>query len=227
MAWASTQTKTKNETAMCVILVCPENVRPKPEVLYACHEANPHGAGVAWREGGRVRWEKNLGPGQLLKLLRELNGEIVIHFRWASVGGVDPRLCHPFPITPKASISLTGMAEALLFHNGTWGGYVDALERLEQHRKAPLPTRPMSDSRAAALVVHTTGPDSLQRLPGRWVWMHRDETRLYGDWENFEGMRVSNTYFLHRLKRKATRPTKPPVKCGPLQQPNLRHADQW
>ena len=227
MARASTQTKTKNETAMCVILVCPENVRPKPEVLYACHEANPHGAGVAWREGGRVRWEKNLGPGQLLKLLRELNGEIVIHFRWASVGGVDPRLCHPFPITPKASISLTGVAEALLFHNGTWSGYVDALERLEQHRKAPLPTRPMSDSRAAALVVHTTGPDSLQRLPGRWVWMHRDETRLYGDWENFEGMRVSNTYFLHRLKRKASRPTKPPVKSGPLQQPNLRHADQW
>jgi hypothetical protein len=227
MARASTQTKPKNETAMCVILVCPENVRPKPEVLYACHEANPHGAGVAWRKGGRVRWEKSLGPGQLLKLLRELNGEIVIHFRWASVGGVDPRLCHPFPITPKASISLTGMAEALLFHNGTWGGYVDALERLEQHRKAPLPTRPMSDSRAAALVVHTTGPDSLQRLPGRWVWMHRDETRLYGDWESFEGMRVSNTYFLHRLKRKATRPTKPPVKCGPLQQPNLRHADQW
>jgi len=227
MARASTQTKPKNETAMCVILVCPENVRPKPEVLYACHEANPHGAGVAWREGGRVRWEKSLGPGQLLKLLRELNGEIVIHFRWASVGGVDPRLCHPFPITPKASISLTGVAESLLFHNGTWGGYVDALERLEQHRKAPLPTRPMSDSRAAALVVHTTGPDSLQRLPGRWVWMHRDETRLYGDWESFEGMRVSNTYFLHRLKRKATRPTKPPVKCGPLQQPNLRHTDQW
>ena len=227
MAWASTQTKPKNETAMCVILVCPENVRPKPEVLYACHEANPHGAGVAWREGGRVRWEKNLGPGQLLKLLRELNGEIVIHFRWASVGGVDPRLCHPFPITPKASISLTGVAEALLFHNGTWSGYVDALERLEQHRKEPLPTRPMSDSRAAALVVHTTGPDSLQRLPGRWVWMHRDETRLYGDWESFEGMRVSNTYFLHRLKRKATRPTKQIAKCGPLQQPNLRHADQW
>jgi len=227
MARASTQTKPKNETAMCVILVCPENVRPKPEVLYACHEANPHGAGVAWREGGRVRWEKSLGPGQLLKLLRELNGEIVIHFRWASVGGVDPRLCHPFPITPKASISLTGVAESLLFHNGTWGGYVDALERLEQHRKAPLPTRPMSDSRAAALVVHTTGPDSLQRLPGRWVWMHRDETRLYGDWESFEGMRVSNTYFLHRLKRKATRPTKPPVKCGPLQQPNLRPTDQW
>ena len=50
---------------MCVILICPETVRPKPEVLYACHEANPHGAGVAWREGGRVRWQKNLSTGEL------------------------------------------------------------------------------------------------------------------------------------------------------------------
>ena len=196
---------------MCVILVCPENVRPKPEVLYACHDANPHGAGVAWRESGRVRWEKNLGPGQLSKLLRRLEGEIIAHFRWASVGGIDPRLCHPFPVTPKASISLTGMAEAVVFHNGTWSGYADALMRLEQHRTVPLPVSPMSDTRAAALVVHTTGPDVLKKLPGRWVLMHAEETRLYGPWEAWGGMKVSNTFFLSRLRmaqarRKATQP---------------------
>ena len=50
---------------MCVILVCPKDVRPSSSVLYACHDANPHGAGVAWRENGKVRWVKNLGPGKL------------------------------------------------------------------------------------------------------------------------------------------------------------------
>ena len=191
---------------MCVILVCPKNVRPSRDVLYACHAANPHGAGVAWREGGRVRWEKNLGPGKLSALLPKLEGEVVIHFRWASVGGVDGRLCHPFPITPKAHISLSGAAESVLFHNGTWGGYADALMRLEQHRGEPIPTRPMSDTRAAALVVHTTGPDTLQRLPGRWVWMNSQQTQLYGQWEQWSGMQVSNSHFIHHIKRPSLRP---------------------
>jgi predicted glutamine amidotransferase len=166
---------------------------------------------VAWREGGRVRWQKNLSTGELIALLKKLEGEVVIHFRWASVGGVDARLCHPFPVTPKSSVSLSGMAESVLFHNGTWSGYVDALMRLEQHRKEPLPTSPMSDTRAAALVVHTTGPDALNKLPGRWVWMNAKETQLYGAWEDWRGMQVSNTHFVPRLKtaqarRKATQP---------------------
>jgi hypothetical protein len=101
---------------------------------------------VAWREGGRVRWQKNLNTGETLRLLKKLDGEVIIHFRWASVGGIDPRLCHPFPVTPKASTSLSGMAESVLFHNGTWSGYEDALKRLAQHRKEPVPVAPMSVS---------------------------------------------------------------------------------
>ena len=73
---------------MCVILVCPPKVRPAAATLYACHAANPHGAGVAWRENGKVRWLKNLGPGKLMMKFKELPpGEVVVHFRWASVGG--------------------------------------------------------------------------------------------------------------------------------------------
>jgi hypothetical protein len=187
---------------MCVILVCPENVRPSKSVLYACHDANPHGAGVAWRKNGRVRWEKNLGPGKVMLLLKELPpGEAVIHFRWASVGGVDPRLCHPFPVTKRANLSLSGTADTVLFHNGTWSGYVDALLRLEEVRKAPRPKSPMSDTRAAALVTHTTGPDVLNKLPGKWVWMDARETKLYGHWQTWRGMHVSNTHFVGRLAR--------------------------
>jgi len=192
---------------MCVILVCPPKVRPAIATLYACHAANPHGAGLAWREGGRVRWQKNLGPGKLMMKLKELGpeGEIVVHFRWASVGGVDPRLCHPFPITPKAPISMTGAADAVLFHNGTWGGYEDALIRLEE-AGAELPRAPISDTRAAALVVSATKVDVLHRLPGKWVYMGAAETKLFGEWQTWGGMRVSNTYFLPRLRRKPVQP---------------------
>ena len=63
----------------------------------------------------------------------------------------------------------------------------------------------MSDSRAAALVVHTTGEDVLDRLPGRWVWMGSEQTRLFGPWEDWQGMRVSNTHFVHRLRNAQAR----------------------
>lgn len=197
---------------MCVILVCPPDMRPPKSVLYACHDANPHGAGLAWREHGKVRWLKNLGPGKLMLKLKELgkSGEVVIHFRWASVGGVDPRLCHPFPVTPKASISLSGAAESVLFHNGTWGGYVDAMLRLAERTGVPLPSGPMSDTRAAALLVNATQPDVLERLLGKWACMSASETKLYGPWQTWGGMQVSNTYFLSRLRRKPTAPLSRP-----------------
>ena len=53
--------------------------------------------------------------------------------------------------------------------------------------------------------AHTTGPDALQKLPGRWVWMNATETRLFGPWEQWEGMQVSNTFFVPRLRAAKSR----------------------
>ena len=66
---------------MCVILVCPENVRPDRATIDACHAANPHGAGVAWRENGEVRWSKGLDPDEVERLIGDLPGEIIISLR--------------------------------------------------------------------------------------------------------------------------------------------------
>ena len=182
---------------MCVILVCPENVRLDRATLDACHEANPHGAGVAWREDGEVRWMKGLDPGELVTLIARLPGEIVIHFRWASVGEVTPKLCHPFPVSAKATTRLTGHARAVLFHNGTWSGWRETLKRMPRHR---MPDGLLSDTRVAASMVDLCGMDVLDRLPGRWVLFERDFTELYGDWRDWREMRASNLGFLHELR---------------------------
>ena len=97
---------------MCVILICPGGVRPDRPTLEACHETNPHGAGLAWRQGGEVRWLKGLDVPRLASLLPRLPGEVVVHFRWASVGDVAPALCHPFPVTRAATTRLSGRAIA-------------------------------------------------------------------------------------------------------------------
>lgn len=181
---------------MCVILVCPKNVRPDRVTLDACHKANPHGAGVAWREDGEVRWFKGLAPDDLEILIPELPGEIVIHFRWASVGEVTPRLCHPFPVTRLATTRLSGHARAVLFHNGTWGGWERTLARMPRRELSG----PLSDSRIAACLVDCCGVDALDRLPGRYVFFERDFTLLFGRWERFHGMQVSNLGFTHALR---------------------------
>jgi len=190
---------------MCVILVCPPDVRPGIEILNACHFANPHGAGVAWREKSEVRWAKNLGPQEVAKLLPRIDGEVVIHFRWASVGGVDPKLCHPFPVDRLASTKLKGSARRVLFHNGTWGGFKAALTYLEREQERKI-GGPISDSRVMALLVdHVGNPKMLKEVDGRFVLFTARETKLFGDWRQWGGMRCSNIGFVYELER-ANRP---------------------
>ena len=178
---------------MCVILVCTEKTRPDSETIAACHRSNPHGAGVAWREDGVIRWSKGLEPDEVEDLIADLPGEIVIHFRIASVGEVTPKLCHPFPVTACATTRLTGNARAVLFHNGTWGDWRETLRRMPRHHR---PDGLLSDTRVAASLVDLCGMDVLDRLPDRWVFFDRDFTELYGNWREWQGMRASNLYFL-------------------------------
>ena len=119
----------------------------------------PTPTGRGWLGGrtDKVRWMKNLDVDDVEALLAELDGEVVIHFRWASVGGVDADLCHPFPVTRWAKTDLFGEADTVLFHNGTWSAYDEALRRLRQEHGKRLPRGPMSDTRAAALCVHAHG----------------------------------------------------------------------
>ncbi len=186
---------------MCVILVCPPQVRPGPEVIEACHAANPHGAGVAWRQGGAVRWKKSLGPQEVGKLVGELEGEIVVHFRWASVGGVEPGLCHPFPVNRGASTKLEGEAGRLLFHNGTWSGHKSALEFVEKKQGRTV-ARPLSDTRVIALLIdHLRDSTILQHIDGRFALFGPKATKLYGGWRTWGGMRVSNLGFVYEMER--------------------------
>lgn len=191
---------------MCVILVCPPDVRPDRATLDACHQANPHGAGVAWREGGMVKWLKGLEPDELEPLVARLPGEVVIHFRWASVGEVSPRLCHPFPVTGTANTRLSGQARAVLFHNGTWRKWRETLRLMPKDR---LAGGLLSDSRVAASLVDLCGIEALQQLPGRYVVFDHGFTERFGDWHPWGGMQVSNLGFTQELplRKRASGPS--------------------
>ena len=184
---------------MCVVLICPPKQRPDLTILRACHAANPHGAGVAWREKRQIHWKKALTPGELNHLITQVTGEVIIHFRWASVGGVEPLLCHPFPVTAAAELGYEGLCKSVLFHNGTWSNWEETQEVIGEL------DGPMSDSRAVAALVHHKGSKLLKKLPGRWAVMTAKEIELFGDWQPWRGFLVSNTSFLPYLTASAGR----------------------
>ena len=174
---------------MCVIIHCPNGKRPKRKTLDACAAHNPHGAGVAWRKRGVVHYRKGLDNDELEPLIHSLDGDIVIHYRWASVGKPDPKLCHPFPITPSAPTHLHGKTDRVLFHNGTWRSWQDALKYLP---KSSMKRGLVSDTRVAAATINYSGVGALNKMAGKWVVYDSHTTTRYGHWEKMSGMHFSN-----------------------------------
>lgn len=180
---------------MCVILICPPQVRPSEEVIRQCWQSNPHGAGIAWRENGEVRWRKTDDIDELMALSETKRGEIVLHFRIASVGRVCAELRHPFPVEKASPLSDSGKAKAVLFQNGTWGGWREALDRAAR-KGHKVPAGEMSDARAAAWLCSIYGKDYIRSCgASRWVFFGAHATSYFGDWHKLSGILYSNLYW--------------------------------
>ena len=180
---------------MCVILIAPPKARPELSTLEACARANPHGGGIAWRAGGLVHYRKTDDVGEIHDLAHRAKGEIVIHFRIASIGGVCPELRHPFPVTTRAALSDAGTAKAVLFQNGTWSDWRHAVAEAEAEGHKP-PVGRMSDARAAAWLTHIHGDDFLAELePSRWVLYGSKETTVLGRWHQRGRFQFSNLHW--------------------------------
>ncbi len=110
---------------MCVICIKPKGTTIDIEDLKLMFEANSHGAGFAVILGKKLYYKKGLMTiEKLIEEIEEFNNpkyNLVVHCRLASVGGINPELTHPFPITDKKEelLSLEGYSKAVLFHNGT------------------------------------------------------------------------------------------------------------
>ena len=153
---------------MCVILLCPPKVRPDLATLEACAAANPHGGGIAWREDGTVHFRKIDSPAELHRLAR------------------------------RASLTDHGHAKAVLFQNGTWAGWREAVAKAVRDGHRPL-VGPMSDARAAAWLAHLYGATYLGALkPSRWVHFGAAETLIHGEWRTRGGIRFSNLHWCGR-----------------------------
>lgn len=108
---------------MCIILACEKNNRPTAQVIEDCWRANPDGGGLMWADGSTVHGVKGLMT--LDALTTELSYvpddvPLVIHFRIGTSGGMDERVTHPYPVSPRlADLHATVWESPIgLAHNG-------------------------------------------------------------------------------------------------------------
>lgn len=139
---------------MCVIL-CATTTRLTDSMIERAAATNPDGNGIAWIADGAVEYRKGLLLEEVQDLAAVLPRPYVFHARIASVGGVRPELCHPFPLDRRLNPNqLRGRSgKGVLFHNGHWSDWREAL--------APAGPGYWSDSRAMAELVARFGPEAI------------------------------------------------------------------
>lgn len=118
---------------MCVAAVIRKPI--SAAYLQSMHDDNPHGGGVAWLapDGSGIRFAKGLNAKQIhfMQETKLLTFPYLLHFRWATHGGICDELTHPFPTGHRALMGeLSGVARQVLIHNGTWHKYSEWVDYL-------------------------------------------------------------------------------------------------
>jgi hypothetical protein len=173
---------------MCLLIVGKDQF-PSEELLRAGEKANMHGAGIAFVDGDKVQWMKGLKVEDLMEFQYITGSPFMIHFRWASVGGVKPELTHPFPVTKNAGTALQGRANMVMAHNG----HLSNWQELMIASNLEIPGGPWSDTRAMAFLTAYKGRGFLEMIDEKVGLMTPGGVEIFGKgWIEKEGCQLSN-----------------------------------
>ena len=195
---------------MCVIICIEDGKYPSKSTLEDAESMNSHGGSIAWLDkNGKKYYQKGIKAKAITRIInKQLKPKgiqtAIIHFRIASVGNVNKALCHPFEITNRVELNLSGerMSTDLLFHNGTWSEYAEEmLEFLGKHNKPlTIPYGEFSDSRVMAYLAKRMGVKKMAKKVTGWnkiAVLTSDGIKRYGTgWVKHDGNLCSNDYFL-------------------------------
>jgi hypothetical protein len=184
---------------LCVAIAASKNLPTKTQ-LEDCEDANGDGGGVAWLHEGAVHWKKWVKASAIWEMISEgmVKPPCLIHFRIATTGGVRPELCHPFPVSRKASTATRGTAKQVLIHNGIWHNWSEkVLGSIIKRGGQDQVKGPWSDSRALAWLAFRYG-DAVLRLSEQKIATldNKGSIRIYGrGWELIDGVAYSNKHW--------------------------------
>lgn len=186
---------------MCIIVIKPAGVSlPTLETLETCFWNNPHGAGFMYAKGGRVHIQK--GYMDFFDFLDGIRGiekhmTTVIHFRYATSGGISPEHCHPFPLsqTTRMLRKTHVVSDAGACHNG--------IIRIERRRNESDTMAFVRKILANELIRHNLDDDIARQiitsyLGGKLAILTANGTvKLFGKyWYKDKGVIYSNQSYL-------------------------------
>jgi len=179
---------------MCVIILAEKKL-PSLENLKKCEKENPDGLGFSWFKKGKVFWEKGLFKiEEKWEKIQNITLPIVFHFRIGTVGGKTAPLCHPFPISENADLSLNGETPfGVLYHNGHWEDWKETCLRSLTAQGLQFPDGNWSDSRAIAWLCYYHSENILSLLEGqKFIFFSPQKIKIFGNFSPFEGCLYSN-----------------------------------
>ena len=191
---------------MCVIINIENGKFPKSQTLKDAEMLNSHGGSIAWLEDGKINYRKGLKAKKIIKIIEKRlipNGvkTAIIHFRIASVGNVNPKLCHPFPISKevKTDLHVNDSKFDLLFHNGTISNWEKMLIKSIQDNPAKIPKGELSDSRIIAFLLNRHGNDIIKdsTMNKFSILTHKGIVK-FGSWVKVDDNQCSNDYFVKK-----------------------------
>lgn len=196
---------------MCVAVVVDSKDRIPKKNLEAMHDANPHGAGIAWCDGLKINYRKGLTWQDINKLQDKLPRPFFMHFRIATFGAKVPELTHPFPLGYQAfDNELIGSADGVLMHNGSWSKYRDNIPKgpeIRQRFGKDINPNDVSDTQVAAFWAKWYEHEFLKEVSWSTAVMRatdkpgRVDITLRGRWFNFDGNQYSNEHWKRELTK--------------------------
>ena len=182
---------------MCVAIYKPKKTNlPSLEILKQCWDSNPDGAGFALRtereysieiHKGYMTWKQFVTAYEKYHLA-DFTGDLLLHFRIATHGGISPGLTHPFSLTKDVKLlkHTNVRTNYALIHNGMLPieSESDISDTMEFCRRLA----PLYQNSPAALEL-------IQGMAGnnKIAVMTRDKVHLFGEWECIDGVYFSNT----------------------------------
>lgn len=218
---------------MCVVVYKPKGKKmPKEQTLLDCFLANPDGAGYMFQKDNKVKIKKGFMTFKsFYKSLMDdysvvgKNTDFVLHFRISTQGGVNEKLCHPYPISKKMDdlkqteceselgLAHNGIISLTTEHNdygyGKWSQYGYKYDYNDSYFKVPdyndtmkFITKYLSLIMKDAVDVFDEDKVSIvKKLIGsynKFAIMTGDGVNLIGNFTDINGIHYSNTHFIGR-----------------------------
>lgn len=174
---------------MCVI-VYKKNIKLNKEDYYNMWYNNPDGAGFAVILNEKVYYEKGFTDEEIFweRIQKFMQQDLILHFR-IHTGQPDIHYTHPFPLSKfsKVFLKLQGTADEVLFHNGIIQSFNDD-EKLSD-TAILVKILAQVDKETKEILLNTLSLDN------RFLLLSSSGVKLYGDWKEYKGLKVSNLRF--------------------------------